>query len=240
MEVKKLFLENTSEKMSITLRYGDGLSRSIQIAPLAKHPLPLEMSKGLLQSYLHLFKDLKVVEEDKTKVENNGEIDADTNTDSNDQSTNNDSDKDETTVVTGQDTVDQTNSDQAGQDDTTETDENETEESQESAGDASEESTEENLADNDETTVVTGEDVNDQSSNDETAGEGNEGQPDSESTDDAEDGTGEAGSKYTEKQLSKLSAEEVKALAAELGIEVTEDATKKALIPVILNKQEEK
>ena len=237
MEVKKLFLENTSKKMSLTLRYGDGLSRSIQIAPLAKHPLPLEMSKGLLQSYLHLFKDLKVVEEGKTKVENNDEIDADTNTDSNDQSTNNDSNEDEATVVTGQDTVDQTNSDQAGQDDTTETDENGTEESQESAGDASEESTEENLADNND---QPGEDVNDQSSNDETAGEGNEGQPDSESTDDAEDGTGEAGSKYTEKQLSKLSAEEVKALAAELGIEVTEDATKKALIPVILNKQEEK
>ena len=56
-----LMLKNTG-KNSITIRFGEGLNQALQILPEESKPLPINMSKSLMQSYLSLFKDLKVVD----------------------------------------------------------------------------------------------------------------------------------------------------------------------------------
>lgn len=78
---------------------------------------------------------------------------------------------------------------------------------------------------------------------DSDAGNSEDGEDDSNSGDPVDDANSEDGEddkeqkKLTEKELTKLSAEKIKELAKSLGIEVTDSSTKKALIPVILNKQ---
>lgn len=152
-----LFLHNTSKNKTLTLRYGNGNNFMIQLNPLEKAVLPLEITKQKLQSYLHLFKDLKIIDDSEPiKMEqlNNAPVLDEENTDDNEEKDFNDSNSSDGKKL-------DTDSD-------TDTDE----------------------------TVA-----------------------------------------YEEKDLNKLSAKEVKEIAAKLGIEVTDESTKKALIPVILNKQ---
>lgn len=72
---------------------------------------------------------------------------------------------------------------------------------------------------------------------DDGQGESDQSGDDGQSTPDSTDGDESTVEKFTKKELEKLNAEQVKELAAKLGIEVSEDSTKKALVAVILEKQ---
>lgn len=178
-----LYLENTSKNKVITLRYGEGNNKMLQLNPGEKKPLPVEITKYKLKTYLHLFKDLKVVEELKEDKKNAKKI--------NPKPENIDDNSKEGKEVGQDDTEGQSNNIP-----------NESENSQE--GEKSQSDSDSNgdrIEDN------SNEDKNDQPT------------------------------LFTEKELNGLKADQIKELARTLGIEVTEDSTKKGLIPVILDKQ---
>ncbi|MBQ3420256.1 MAG: hypothetical protein IJH34_01015, partial [Romboutsia sp.] len=61
-----LFLTNNSKKSSLTLRYGDGLNKAVQIPALGIKPAPIELLTDvkLLRSYTHVFKNLEIVRDE--------------------------------------------------------------------------------------------------------------------------------------------------------------------------------
>ena len=67
-----LYLENTSNKKTMSLRYGDGNNLLLQLNPGEKQPLPLKMNKQKLQVYLHLFKELRLVKDSNDKDDEKG------------------------------------------------------------------------------------------------------------------------------------------------------------------------
>ena len=218
-----LYLENTSEKKTITLRYGEGNNYMLQINPKKKELLPLELTKQKLKIYLHLFKDLKLVEEKEKKVESNENISKNNIKPENPTNSNKEGEQ------SGSDSTEK---------ESTESD-SEPGENTEGQGDKEPENNGEDSTNENESL---GENDGQDNKEDESSESSNEGQSSSESTSDAENGVGESRQRdklpqYTEKELTKFSAEQVKEIAKQLGIEVTEDSTKKALIPVILNKQ---
>lgn len=194
-----IFFKNTSKIKSISLRYGDGNNNMIQLKPGQQEPVPTIFNKQKLQSYLRLFKDLRIVEElekvkevketKEVKEENNdivGEVNGDSNKDNSESQLS---------------TPDNTSGEQP--DNLNLQDDNQQSENQE----------ENNYP------VVEGNNEGDQNNKDQLESK--------------EDNL----PIYTEKELNGLKAGIIKEIAQKLGIEVTEDSTKKALIPVILNKQ---
>lgn len=200
-----IFFKNTSKTKSISLRYGDGNNNMIQLKPGQQEPVPAVFNKQKLQSYLRLFKDLRIVEEleevkevKETKEENSdivGEVNGDSNKDNS-----------ESQLSTPDDTTGEQQDNADSQDDN-----KQPEESKENN---------DSVVEGDSDLVVEGP-VEGKDQN-------NEGQ--SENQEDKLP-------IYTEKELNGLKAGIIKEIAQKLGIEVTEDSTKKALIPVILNKQ---
>jgi len=120
-----LMLRNNSKKSSLTLRYGDGLNKAIQIAPGQDVDFPLEMSKGLIKSYLTLFPNLEVVDSSKevkkaveTKDENKNENKDDSqNTQDDNNNENKDNANDQQTGSEGDKDNTKNESDEAGQSD---------------------------------------------------------------------------------------------------------------------------
>lgn len=210
-----VYLFNNSKTKSLSLRYGNGMQKLIQIAPGKSVEMPSSLTKGLLASYLNLFKgDLRVVKEipeevkDETAQENTTptQVSEEENEKEDGEESSNDESSNEGDNQTG--TAD---TEVEGDDNGTETTENAS-----GDGDNSEEN---NSTDGDgeqPSTTITGESEETSESSDESAVE------------------------YTEKQLNKMNAEEVKELATSLGIDFEDDTTKKALVAVILSKQEEK
>ena len=202
-----LYLENTSNKKTITLRYGSGNNNMLQINPQEKQILPSIITKHKLQTYLHLFKDLKLVEDEQIdeKVEDEKVEDEQIDEKVEDEQ------------------IDEKVEDEKVEDGKVEDEKVEDEKVNEDNG---------------------GVDGKTRNENEQITGNGNEGQSDPQSSGDSEkdnnpDGKTENREKtiYSEKVLNGLKAAIVKDIAISLGIEVTEESTKKALIPVILNKQ---
>lgn len=238
-----LYLENTSEKKSIALRYGDGNNFMLQLNAKERKPLPLEITKQKLQSYLHLFKDLRLVDDTKkekvekiTSVSNNPENDNPENKQSGEEDNLQSPDD---TIQTPQGSDDENTPDNQNTN-TEEVDNNgqpEEDESRQSEEDESKQPEDESIVGEDDETK--------QPEDESTVGEGNEGESSIQSTENAEgdnepvvnNNPGEPLPVYTEKELNNFKAGVIKEIAAKWGIEVTDESTKKALIPVILDKQ---
>ena len=208
-----LMLVNESKKEAITLRYGDGLNKMLQLNPGKKIACPPELRRTLLQHYLATFKDLKLVDDSqpvKVEEQKDGETiqtpdststqipEEKDQTKDGEESTNNDS-SDEGDSENGN--ADSNQGDQVG-------------DGQDNSGDPANAGDQEG-----------------QDGQDRTVDQNNQSAPEGDAA--GQDET----VAYDEKTLTKLSAEEVKKIAASLGIEVTDESTKKGLIPVILDKQ---
>ena len=201
-----LYLHNTSKKKTVCLRYGDGNNYMLQLNPEEKKELPREITKQKLQSYLHLFKDLKV-EEDVVKVDEDK---------SNTELENNDTDN--------------TPGESTGSDNTKGELNNSSKDNANTQGESDESVPGENNSSEGE---LDGQESQDKK---EPSSDGNDPESNKEPAGDAEKDNGEAIA-FTEKELVALKADQIKELAKTLGIEVTENSTKKGLIPVILDKQ---
>jgi len=206
-----IFFKNTSKTKSISLRYGDGNNNMIQLKPGQQQPIPSIFNKQKLQSYLRLFKDLKIVEELEEIKEENNDITGEVNGDSI-------KDNSESQLSTPDDTSGEQQDNLNSQDDNQQTENQEGNNDPVVNGPVEGEQPENQEGDND--PVINGSVEGEQTENRNTEDQEKDKLP-----------------IYTEKELNKLSAGEIKEIAKKLGIEVTEDSTKKALIPVILNKQ---
>ena len=220
-----LYLENTSEKKSIALRYGDGNNFMLQLNAKERKPLPLEITKQKLQSYLHLFKDLRLV--DDTKKEKVEKITSVSNNLENDNPENKQS-REEDNLQSSNDTI---QTPQGSDDENTPDNQNTNTEEVDNNGQPEEDESKQ---------------PEDESPEDESVvGEGDEGESNIQSTENAEGDNGQVVDNnpgeplpiYTEKELNSFKAGVIKEIAAKWGIEVTDESTKKALIPVILDKQ---
>ena len=222
-----LYLENTSEKKSIALRYGDGNNFMLQLNAKERKPLPLEITKQKLQSYLHLFKDLRLV--DDTKKEKVEKITSVSNNLENDNPENKQSGE-EDNLQSSNDTI---QTPQGSDDENTPDNQNTNTEEVDNNGQPEDESKQSE------------EDESKQSEDESVVGEGDEGESNIQSTENAEGDNGQVVDNnlgeplpiYTEKELNSFKAGVIKEIAAKWGIEVTDESTKKALIPVILDKQ---
>lgn len=223
-----IFLKNVSKAKTITLRYGDGMNKMIQIKAGEQKPYPAAMNQGLLAHYLSSFKgDLQVIDSKKPVAVKGDKYDEekkattvqvpeekDEKKDGEESPSNelpDGSDKeagDENPVDQPEDSSEENDKPEEGQDDSKD----------EAGSDSNGERSEEQVKDDEQ-----GQSEDEQQGDD----AGREG---------SDEGSEEALA-LTEKQLNKLNAEQIKELAKSLGIEVTEDATKKGLIPVILEKQ---
>lgn len=225
-----LYLENTSEKKSIALRYGDGNNFMLQLNAKERKPLPLEITKQKLQSYLHLFKDLRLV--DDTKKEKVEKITSVSNNLENDNPENKQS-REEDNLQSSNDTI---QTPQRSDDENTLDNQNTNTEEVDNNGQPEDESKQ----------PEEDESPEDESPEDESVvGEGDEGESNIQPTENAEGDNGQVVDNnpgeplpiYTEKELNSFKAGVIKEIAAKWGIEVTDESTKKALIPVILDKQ---
>lgn len=229
-----LYLENTSEKKSIALRYGDGNNFMLQLNAKERKPLPLEITKQKLQSYLHLFKDLKLV--DDTKKEKVEKITPVSNNPENSNPENKQS-REEDNLQSSNDTI---QTPQGSDDGNTSDNQNTSTEEVDNNGQPDDETKQP------EDESMVGEDDETKQPEDESiVGGGDEGESHIQSTENAEgdnepvvnNNPGEPLPVYTEKELNNFKAGVIKEIAAKWGIEVTDESTKKALIPVILDKQ---
>ena len=205
-----LYLKNASETSAITIRYGVGSRKLIQVNPGCQIQKPFDLTSGEVQKYLGIFKDLSVIDIPENEVINdveNGE-----NNDS-ENSINNSNDSDSNDESKQQNEEVQGNS-------------NESNNNEEVGGsDGSSEETESN---------------DEQSNNDEQNGSTDSGhvcegncngeQCKSEST---------SKEFYTENQLKKMDINLVRDAALKLNIMVKDEDKKKDLIAVILKQQEE-
>jgi hypothetical protein len=229
-----LYLENTSEKKSIALRYGDGNNFMLQLNAKERKPLPLEITKQKLQSYLHLFKDLRLV--DDTKKEKVEKITSVSNNLENDNPENKQSGE-ENNLQSSNDTIQTL---QGSDDGNTSDNQNTSTEEVDNNGQPDDETKQPE----DESIVGEGDETK-QPEDESIVGEGDEGESSIQSTENAEgdnepvvnNNPGEPLPVYTEKELNNFKAGVIKEIAAKWGIEVTDESTKKALIPVILDKQ---
>lgn len=208
-----LMFENTSENKSLSLRYGNGLNLAIQLLPGEKKPIPVEFTKGLLQSYLSLFKDLKVIEEVKGKKN---------------EAVKKSSEENNTPRQNVQNLSEQSNALENGADTGSgSTEENNKSDSESNKGELDNENkSSENTSNN----------IQEGSEKDQTGG--SNGTLDN--SDKTENATGQVPEEqYTAKQLKALHIDQIKEIAIKLGIDVEapETNSKKELIAVILNKQ---
>ena len=207
-----LYLKNASETSAITIRYGVGSRKLIQVNPGCQIQKPFDLTSGEVQKYLGIFKDLSVIDIPENEVINdveNGE-----NNDS-ENSTNNSNDSDSNDESKQQNEEVQGNSN--------EQDSNNNEEVGGSNGSSEE------TKSNDE-----------QSNDDEQNGSTDSGHV-CEGNCNGEQCKSESTSKefYTENQLKKMDINLVRDAALKLNIMVKDEDKKKDLIAVILKQQEE-
>ena len=68
-----LYLKNASETSAITIRYGVGSRKLIQVNPGCQIQKPFDLTSGEVQKYLGIFKDLSVIDIPENEVINNEE-----------------------------------------------------------------------------------------------------------------------------------------------------------------------
>lgn len=214
-----LYLKNASKTSAITLRYGVGSRKLIQVNPGCQIQKPFDLTSGEVQKYLGIFKDLSVIDIPENEVIDN--VENGENNDS-ENSINNSNDSDSNDESEQQNEKVQGNSNE--------------QESNEEVGrsDGSSEETKSNESNNDE------EKSNEQSSSDEQNGSTDSGHV-CEGNCNGEQCKSGATSKelYTESQLKKMDINLVRDVALKLNIMVKDEDKKKDLIAVILKQQEE-
>ena len=208
-----LYLKNASETSAITIRYGVGSRKLIQVNPGCQIQKPFDLTSGEVQKYLGIFKDLSVIDIPENEVINdveNGENNDSENSinNSNDSNSNDESKQQNEEVQGNSNEQESNNNEEAG------------------GSDGSSEETESN---------------DEQSNNDEQNGSTDSGHV-CEGNCNGEQCKSESTSKefYTENQLKKMNIQELKKLLVDLyGMNLTESDTKKDYIAVILKQQEE-
>ena len=68
-----LYLKNASETSAITIRYGVGSRKLIQVNPGCQIQKPFDLTSGEVQKYLGIFKDLSVIDIPENEVIDNVE-----------------------------------------------------------------------------------------------------------------------------------------------------------------------
>ena len=203
-----LVLKNTG-KNSITIRFGEGLNQALQLLPDESKPLPLNMSKSLIQSYLSLFKDLKIVD---VKQKDNGHEKNIQKGDSENSSTGKNS----------------KNNEQEKEDSKISQEVNNIPSESQSVGEK-----DDNKSNKDKTNNISEDSTNDSISTNKAPDEGSDAKKSS------TEGSNTEEIKYSAKDLKALSTDKIKEIAIGLGIDVEDPKTnsKKEIIAVILNKQ---
>ena len=212
-----LYLKNASETSAITIRYGVGSRKLIQVNPGCQIQKPFDLTSGEVQKYLGIFKDLSVIDIPENEVINdveNGENNDSENSinNSNDSNSNDESKQQNEEVQGNSNEQESNNNEEAG------------------GSDGSGEETKSN-----------DEQSNGEQSNDEQNGSTDSGHV-CEGNCNGEQCKSESTSKefYTENQLKKMNIQELKKLLVDLyGMNLTESDTKKDYIAVILKQQEE-
>ena len=210
-----LYLKNASETSAITIRYGVGSRKLIQVNPGCQIQKPFDLTSGEVQKYLGIFKDLSVIDIPENEVINNEE-NGENNDSENSINNSNDSDSDDESK--------QQNKEVQGNS-------NESNNNEEVGGsDGSSEETESN---------------DEQSNDEESSSDEQNGSTDSghvcEGNCNGEQCKSESTSKefYTENQLKKMDINLVRDVALKLNIMIKDEDKKKDLIAVILKQQEE-
>ena len=214
-----LYLKNASETSAITIRYGIGSRKLIQVNPGCQIQKPFDLTSGEVQKYLGIFKDLSVIDIPENEVinnEENGENNDSENSinNSNDSDSNDESKQQNEEVQGNSNEQDSNNNEEVG------------------GSDGSSEETKSN---------------DEQSNNNEEESNSNEqnGSTDSghvcEGNCNGEQCKSESTSKefYTENQLKKMDINLVRDVALKLNIMIKDEDKKKDLIAVILKQQEE-
>lgn len=213
-----LYLKNASETSAITIRYGVGSRKLIQVNPGCQIQKPFDLTSGEVQKYLGIFKDLSIIDIPENEVinnEENGENNDSENSinNSNDSDSNDESEQQSKEVQGNSNEQDSNNNEQ---------DSNNNEEVGRSNGSSEE-------------TKSNDEQSSDEEQNGSTdSGHVCEGNCNGEQC--------KCGGKefYTENQLKKMNIQELKKLLVDLyGMNLTESDTKKDYIAVILKQQEE-
>ena len=204
-----ILLKNVTSKKVLTLRYGDGMNSLLQLLPGEEKPVPVLMRKGLLQYYLSVFRgDLEVIDSEQKESKKMEEPNDVTKENEAKISKEEDKEKDET--ESSSDDVSNTGNPENGENDPLNPEDN---------SENGEDGENDPLTEDKENDPLNPDNSETEKSNIDIVGDNKETK------------------ELTEKELTKLSAEKIKELAKSLGIEVTDSSTKKALIPVILNKQ---
>lgn len=206
-----LYLKNASETSAITIRYGVGSRKLIQVNPGCQIQKPFDLTSGEVQKYLGIFKDLSVIDIPENEVINdveNGENDDSENSINNsNDSDSNDESKQQNEEVQGNSNEQESNN------------------NEEVGG---------SIGSSEETKS------NDEQSNDEQNGSTDSGHV-CEGNCNGEQCKSESTSKefYTENQLKKMDINLVRDVALKLNIMIKDEDKKKDLIAVILKQQEE-
>lgn len=209
-----LYLKNASETSAITIRYGVGSRKLIQVNPGCQIQKPFDLTSGEVQKYLGIFKDLSVIDIPENEVINNDNEENGENNDS-ENSINNSNDSD------SNDESEQQNKEVQGNSNEQESNNNE----EVGGSNGSSEETKSN---------------DEQSSSDEQNGSTDSGHV-CEGNCNGEQCKSGATSKefYTENQLKKMDINLVRDVALKLNIMIKDEDKKKDLIAVILKQQEE-
>lgn len=213
-----LYLKNASETSAITIRYGVGSRKLIQVNPGCQIQKPFDLTSGEVQKYLGIFKDLSVIDIPENEVINDDNEENGENNDS-ENSINNSNDSD--------------------------SDDESKQQNKEVQGNSNESNNNEEVGGSDGSSEETK--SNDEQSNGEeqSSSEEQNGSTDSghvcEGNCDCEQCKSESTSKefYTENQLKKMDINLVRDVALKLNIMVKDEDKKKDLIAVILKQQEE-
>lgn len=206
-----LYLKNASETSAITIRYGVGSRKLIQVNPGCQIQKPFDLTSGEVQKYLGIFKDLSVIDIPENEiindVENGENNDSENSINNSNDSDSNDESKQQNEEVQGNSNEQESNND---------------EEVRGSNGSSEE------TKSNDE-----------QSNNEEQNGSTDSGYV-CEGNCNGEQCKCGGKEFYTENQLKKMNIQELKKLLVDLyGMDLTESDTKKDYIAVILKQQEE-
>lgn len=210
-----LYLKNASETSAITIRYGVGSRKLIQVNPGCQIQKPFDLTSGEVQKYLGIFKDLSVIDIPENEVINdveNGENDDSENSinNSNDSDSNDESKQQNEEVQGNSNEQDSNNNEEAG-----------------GSNGSGEETKSNDEQSNDE-----------QSNNDEQNGSTDSGHVCEGNCNGEQCKCGEK-EFYTENQLKKMDINLVRDVALKLNIMIKDEDKKKDLIAVILKQQEE-
>lgn len=211
-----LYLKNASETSAITIRYGVGSRKLIQVNPGCQIQKPFDLTSGEVQKYLGIFKDLSVIDIPENEVINNEE-NGENNDSENSINNSNDSDSNDESKQQNEEVQGNSN----------EQDSNNNEEAGRSNGSSEETKSNDEQSNNNEEST-------DEQNGSTDSGHVCEGNCNGEQC--------KCGGKefYTENQLKKMNIQELKKLLVDLyGMNLTESDTKKDYIAVILKQQEE-